>query len=150
MMECDSVHATIQRRMKEMDLYVPRDVEVAASAARLHPRPYQVRRLRWDDFTKLNNLYTNSVRPGQKKGDSTVHDLSAVLLKRTGENGYKISFRETHFRPLPRDVDYDTEKNWIPVFEGRQKIKTRKFNDLQALKVVIPRDHHAFYDALPH
>lgn len=50
------------------------------------------------------------------------------------QNGRRVanlgSFKQLHHAPL--------------------KIKRRKYNDLQDLKKVLPKDCHAFYDALPH
>ena len=130
-----------------MDLIVPRDVEMACQ---LTPRPYVVRRLAWDDFQKLDNLYISGIRPGNVPGDERVHDLSALIIKPDGI-GYKTHFSETEFTRLPRRIDLHTPKHFVPMFTERRRIKARKYKDLQSLKEsVIPRDHHAFFDQLPH
>lgn len=77
MMEVDSVHANIQRRLPT-NVYVPRDIEVAVQAARVNPRPYAVRHMRFYDFLKLESNPVKSIRPGRRRGDPKVHQLRAL------------------------------------------------------------------------
>lgn len=49
-MECDSMHASIERKLKHREIYSPSGYEEACRAARLNPRPYKVQYLYHDFF----------------------------------------------------------------------------------------------------
>jgi hypothetical protein len=69
MMECDSMHAAIQKKVNAMDLFIPADFERAILAARREP--YALRRLHWNDFTKLDGQYRKSLRPNVIKANGS-------------------------------------------------------------------------------
>ena len=148
MMEVDGVHAAIQRKLKNVDLYVPSDLVEGATAARRKPRPYEVSVVQWTHFTKLDTKIVQSLRPGHRAGDPTVHDLRALQYRpNIDQIFFKLKF-DDDWQPLPHHLD--RTENLVPMFESRLKINQRKFNDLQELKAVIPHRHHAFYDQIPH
>lgn len=76
-MECDSMHSTIECKIV-MDIFTPRDYVIILQTARI--RPYHVKVLKHDVFLKLNGSYFISIRPGNKAGDPTVHDLRLFSL----------------------------------------------------------------------
>lgn len=73
-MECDSMHATIERSIKS-DIYTPRDYAVVMENARKSPK-YIVHQLNFSDFKKMSKTRFNSIRPGRKTGDPTVTQVS--------------------------------------------------------------------------
>ena len=98
---------------------------------------------------KLDGAYVTSIRPGKRVGDATVHNLRA-LKYHSGEISYKLSHNES-WKVLPQRITVPNEPfNWLPLFTEQLPISRRKFNDLQAMKNVIPREVHHFYDTLPH
>lgn len=147
MMECDSIHATIERRLKNRDVYTPDDIEQAARDARVNPGPYDVVRIFHGDFLKLDSPHLESIRPGHAVGDHTVHDLRAIQYRPNGQVLFKLKFQD-EWQVLPQPVNF-TRKTTIPSLLGRLPITRRKFIDLQALKDVIPEEHRRFYDDLP-
>lgn len=82
-MECDSMHSTIERKMK-MDIITPRDYMIILQTARIRPKPYHVKMVKHDEILKLNGSYLLSIRPGKKAGDPTVHDLRALQFSSDG------------------------------------------------------------------
>lgn len=49
-MECDSVHARIENKLKGQDIYLPQDYIRATTAARRKPFPYTARKMVYTDF----------------------------------------------------------------------------------------------------
>ena len=90
--------------MKHIDLFVPRDMEVAARTARRQLPPYDVPQLIWDDFTKLDRPYLQSIRPANKQGDPIVHDIRALEYDPSGEVLYQTHYSD-EWEPLPQRVD---------------------------------------------
>ena len=149
MMEVDSIHATIERKIKATDIFIPRDFIVVARTARINPRPYDVTMISHEKVTKLEENYLTSIRPGRRAGDPTVHDMRAVCYVPEGSVLYKLDFTE-EWRILPQPVTLDIDPMWVQVFPAPLLITQQKYRDLQALKNVIPAEHHQFYDDLPH
>lgn len=150
-MECDSMHSTIERKMK-MDIITPRDYMIILQTARIQPKPYHVKMVKHDEILKLNGSYLLSIRPGKKAGDPTVHDLRALQFSSDGKVHYKLSFSENSvWEALPQRVQVPNESMaWIRMFPCALPIKERKFQDLQSMKQVMPPECHHFFDNLPH
>lgn len=54
-MECDSVHASRERKLKNKEIYVPGDYLAASKIARTKPFPYNIKYVSYDffrDYTK--------------------------------------------------------------------------------------------------
>lgn len=148
-MECDSMHSLIERRIIK-DIHTPRDYIVIFETARMHPSPYKVTQLYHNDFMKLSGAYVTNIRPGKKVGDPTVHDLRALQYLADGQIRFKLDF-ESDWENLPQRISIPEEPfQWVPLFPAQLPITLRKFNDLQAMKAVLPKVAHQYYDNLPH
>lgn len=153
-MECDSMHATIERKLKGRIINVPADYIAICKSARKNPKPYIVNYLNHNFFlnlTKVNLL--KSIRPGFKSGDPTVMDLRALEYKPNGKVEYKLrhsdSFQELPIR-LSNSPQY-WEINSLPaLYKGPIKIKQEKYEHLMFLKRSMESDYHSFYDNLRH
>ena len=100
-MEVDSVHSTIERKIKIKSIYVPQNyVDLIKSV-----RPTQKYKVLYVDhsfFKRWSDLEIySSIRPGTKVGDPVVTDLRVLLYTSSGEIKYKLSFSE-EFSDLPR------------------------------------------------
>lgn len=153
-MECDSVHASIERKKKGRELYVPADFNMVIKQSRLL-QPYQVHYLNHTFFRDFSSLdYLKSIRPGTKKGDPCVINLRA--LKYTFNDGvqYKLCFDEEwqllRHRKLRPQVQHNDNILLPGLYNQQLPISKRKYDDLQDLKRMIPADYHSFYDNLPH
>lgn len=150
-MECDSMHSCIERRLPEM-IYTPRDLVVAMECARRNPRPYVVNKLKYEDFLKARSPVVQSVRPGTKRGSPTVYDLRVLRYQPNGIITVKTDF-DGEWAPLPAvhmRGKADRPREYVRMFKEPLAITDEKYRDLQALKKVIPSEHHPFYDNLPH
>jgi len=178
-MECDSMHSTIERRIRN-DLYcvewgvklysldhssmkncvinVPEDYVDLFATARIMPRPYRVHHLDhtfFKDYSKLG--YCTSIRPGTGTGDPVVTDLAALCYQPDGTIQHKLSFDE-EWAPLPlrrtgrraTSVASADPPVLNQLYRGSLPIKMEKFVHLQQLKSVIRRECHQFYDFLNH
>lgn len=70
-MECDSVHAAIERRLKNREIHLPSDYVSITKEAR-RTKPYETVLVEYDffkDFCENTNLYYKSIRPGKKAGE---------------------------------------------------------------------------------
>jgi len=61
-LECDSMYATIERKSKHKNIYTTREWALLISTARLHPRPYQVNVMSYNDFYDLKDLVGRTVK----------------------------------------------------------------------------------------
>lgn len=52
-MECDSIHAVIENRLKNRVIHLPSDYIAATKEARQNPRPYDVKYLSFDFFSDM-------------------------------------------------------------------------------------------------
>lgn len=153
-MECDSVHACIERKLKNRDIFLPADYVVATKEARKKPFPYDVKYLNHDfvkDYTAKNLQYYDSIRPGKKAGDPVVTDI--VCLKYNNlENGieYKIRYEEDYQQLPRRPTKVNIEAEPLSLRQTPISIPLPKWKHLQGLKSVIPADYHSFYDNLPY
>lgn len=150
-MECDSMHSTIERKIRNREIYSPAGYIAACKSARLNPQPYQVKYLNhtyFKNFTSLN--YHTSIRPGYKTGDSTVNDLCAIQYRPDGKLYYKLNFDDNWIVLEKRLTRKDPGVgDIVPLYQNPLPIKKSKYDHLQQLKEVIPADYHLFYDTLP-
>ena len=155
-MECDSMHSTIERRLRNCRVYVPADYVGVFEDARISPAPYTVHYIDHTFFNNYSTLnYYRSIRPGTKTGDPVVTDIVGLCYKPDGTVLFKLSFDE-EWAPLPemracRRKNATTGTDIVQTLYGSSlPIKTEKFLHLQQLKTVIPGDYHNFYDNLHH
>lgn len=153
-MEADSVHSTIERKIKNKPIHLPSDYTRLTSEARHDPEPYEVKSL---DFNFCRNYGVDmvypSIRPGKSVGDPQVTDITAIKYSPDGIISVKTGFDE-EFQDLPktrgRRATVKPLESFSQLHKQRIPIKKQKWLHLQQLKAVIPRDCHHFYDNLPH
>lgn len=158
-MECDSVHSVIERQLRHKDIYLPSDYAAIARVARQGGPPYKVQQLRYFHFTVPSHTFISSIRPGTKTGDSTVHDVCAYryMRKKCEETRkkyvnvhYKLNFSDNWIE-VPHKIKLtDDPVELVDLFDDPLPITSKKYNDLQDLKNVIPSEAHQFYDELDH
>ena len=149
-MECDSVHSTIEQKLRKKSMYCPANYVQAIKEARRN-MPYEVKYLTHDFFTDYSTVqYYSSIRPGIKKGDPVVTDVRQFQYSPDGTIHYKLRHTE-EWSLLPRtSTAAKPAAVKTPLYQEAPKIKQTKYKHLQELKAVIPRDYHAFYDNLPY
>ena len=150
-MECDSMHSTVERKIVA-DIFTPCDYYLIMEIARIRPSPYHVIPFHHHDFMTLTGSYVNSIRPGKKTGDPTVYKLRALQYTTSGNIRYKLDFASTtDWKDIPQRINMPTTLfKWKRLFNFQQPISLRKFNDLQSMKLVLPKEAHHYYDTLPH
>ena len=63
---------------------------------------------------------------------------------------YKTGYGENYnFLQEPRKKASDEEGTVTRLYENKIPLERTKFQHLQQLKAVIPKDYHSFYDGLP-
>lgn len=155
-MECDSVHSTIERKIKNREVYLPSDYARLTKEARIRPFPYEALNIQHDfflNYAEKKLLFYDSIRPGRFKNDPEVKDLRALLYDPAKEEIlFKLSF-DDNYSTLPRRPKHNQFylENIIPKLYNKQiELTLSKFTDLQKLKKVLPEDTHHFYNNLPH
>ena len=148
-MEADSVHSTIERILRKKDIYSPHNYVHYISLAR-PSRPYTIKYVEHDFFKDFSCLkYYDSIRPGNKVGDPHVNSIR-VLQYSAGNLSYKLSF-DDQFHEVPNRRNYvrPTPKDALTLLHSQSlSIKKSKYEHLQQLKSVVPKDYHTFYDSL--
>ena len=151
-MEADSVHSTIERILRKKDIYSPHNYVNYISLAR-PSQPYRVKYVENDFFKSYSSLkYYDSIRPGKKVGDPHVNDIRVLQYTPSGNILYKLSFDDV-FQEIPKRRNFVCPKaNDVveSLHSGPLQIKKTKYDHLQQLKDVVPKDYHSFYDNLLH
>ena len=152
-MECDSMHSNIEKQLKGgIDITLPSTYVTACKKAR-RMQPYDVKELEYSYFQnyKDNVVHYTSIRPGIKSGDPQVVDLRALKYTPEGNIFYKINVNDDwKILPQRRKTQTLVQMEEIPkLYKRRLPIEKRKYNHLQEIKSVLPKDTHAFYNDLP-
>ncbi|CAH2004694.1 unnamed protein product [Acanthoscelides obtectus] len=147
MMECDSVHASLEKYFVP-PINSPSDYIAQMRSAR-PKQPYKINVLDYKFFLNFEKLSTNlrSLRPGKKVGDPHVVDIRALEYRPTGDIFYKIRHSE-EFEELPQRVFTRYVQKPPPLYSCEIPIAETKWKCLQELKGVIEEEHHHFYDKL--
>lgn len=152
-MEADSVHATIEKKIKNKQIYLPSDYTRLTLEARQTPQPYEVKSVNYT-FCKNygESMVYPSIRPGKSAGDPQVTDIKSMKYTADGIIQVKLDFSEDFIDlPIRRKRPAVKSLITIPQLHSRKiPIKKQKWLHLQQLKQVIPADCHLFYDNLPH
>lgn len=152
-MECDAMHSTIERQIKNREIYSPVAVGYveACKTARNNPGPYNFVQLDHTDFKKYSpQPYFSSIRPGNKVGDPQVTDIRCLNYEPEGSIKFKLSHSE-EYQLLPRIINQTNASDCFQrLNHSKLPITNVKYNHLQELKCVIPRNLNPFYDSLPH
>ena len=148
--EVDSVHSTIERKLKNRQIYWPHDYLSAMKECR-EKNPYQIIEMKHDDFFDFTAIkYIDSVRPGKKPGEPQVHDLRVLKYTEDRNVYFKTSYGDD-FAQLPQRIKTPSDKfEFHKAHRDRLCIKKTKFQHLQQIKPVLPGLYHKFYDDLPH
>lgn len=153
-MECDSVHAMIEKKLKNRFIHLPSDYINVTREARRNPFPldtYYATHDFFKDYSQVSTWSYNSIRPGKKTNEPTVTDLRYLQYNPIEKKIlYKINFDE-ELKALPvRQVKYPKIIDYPPLHKERLKIPLKKWKNLQELKCVLPADCIEFYNNLPH
>ena len=154
-MECDSVHSCVERKIKKKPIYIPQNYVDFIKEARLGT-PYEIQYIDhtfFKDFSGLN--YYPSIRPGSGPGSAVVTDVRILKYLPEGTLQFKVHYSDNIFSDIPRarstrSRDPDAADTVPRLYESSIPIKKTKYQHLQQLKSVLPRDYHSFYDLLPH
>ena len=148
-MEVDCVHHTIEEKIKNKSIYYPSDYARYIKEARRNPFPYLLEYLDqkfFKGYTKVCGL--NSTRPGKLRRDPQVVDNSQPPVHPRWQNTLKAStWRRVEGARGARKLYKNCES---VLFRRQRKIAAAKFRHLQEMKIVLPRDIHAFYNSPPH
>lgn len=149
-MEADSMHSTIERQLRNREIYSPAQYIDICRNARLN-KPYIVNYLDHSIFRKFSSTpYLKSIRPGKKSGEATVFDLRCIEYRTNGTIYVKQEFFD-EFEQLRRKIKKPRASDSMPrLYDARIPIPRTKYIHLQELKEVLPQDVHSFYDSLPH
>ncbi|ESO99651.1 hypothetical protein LOTGIDRAFT_173659 [Lottia gigantea] len=112
-MECDSIHAVIEKTVGKKPIYVPQNYVDKICEARVKPFAYRVEVVNYAFFKDYSSLgYYSSIRPGIKVGDPVVTNLR--VLKYSGaliryKNGYSDDLHDLPRRSKQKDPDPSDE-----------------------------------------
>lgn len=153
-MEADSMHSTIERKLRNKSINVPADYVGVCLQARKIPQPYHVKYLDYSFFKNFSQLqFLRSLRPGRRVGDPVVTDIRALKYTSDGSVAYKLRHTENYTA-----MEYRNKKNInecfnygeLPqLYERPLPIKKSKYDHLQSLKASLEKDYHEFYNNLP-
>lgn len=153
-MEADSMHSTIEKKLRKTNINVPADYVLVCKKA-CDKNPYNVNYLSHTFFKNIEGSiqFFRSIRPGRRVGDPQVNDLKAI--KYANKNiYYKTRHTDIEWTSFPIRLPLNPEcinfNTLPPLYQNRLSIKNEKFQHLQQLKRSLEKDYHTFYDELPH
>lgn len=149
-MEVDSVHSTIEQKIRNRPIYSPSNYVEKIREVRPQ-QPYDVKYLSHEYFKEFSSLqYYDTIRPGKRVGDPVVSDIRELRYLPDGTIQYKLGFNDNHkMLPQTRHARKPSVHDTVgPLYTAPLKIKKSKYDHLQQLKTCIPQDYHAFYDNL--
>ena len=146
-MEVDSVHAVIERALRNQNVYSPAGyVNIIRNAKNKQPK-YKIKYL---DFSFLHEFkafsFYTSKRPGRVSGDNCVNQI--CQLRYSDHNSYKLRHSTDEWSSLPQRINR-INAPLQSLYTSQIPLKRAKWNDLQSLKSVIPKDNLTYYDNLP-
>lgn len=153
-MEVDSMHATIERQIRDRKINLPADYVYYCQKARSNPSPYNVQYITHSFFKKFDDIrFYTSIRPGRCVGDPVVTEIKALRYLPNCEIQFKLRHTDL-WRVLNqrfnKKVSFCKFEDLPPLYTERRKIKKEKYEHLQILKKGLLEDYHAFYDELPY
>lgn len=152
-MEADSMHSTIERKLKNKEISVPAQYVDVCKAARKNPRPYVVKYLDHTFFKRFDqHHFYGSIRPGRNTGDPCVNNIKAIRYSPEGNIQYNLCFLD-EWSQLPhrknKHMSAVSLDQFPPLHTNRLPVKKTKFEHLQSLKSTMKADYHTFYDNIP-
>ncbi|CAG9764937.1 unnamed protein product [Ceutorhynchus assimilis] len=150
-MECDSVHSLIERKLKNREIHLPSDYCSVSRECRVTPRPYDVKLLEFNffkNYAETKHLRYTSLRPGKRAYEPVINDIRCIRYTAlpTPEITVKLSYEEPYISLPVRPKSIPVIDSYPPLLSAPSKIKKSKWEHLQELKSVLPKDTHAFYD----
>ncbi|CAG9764698.1 unnamed protein product [Ceutorhynchus assimilis] len=150
-MECDSVHSLIERKLKNREIHLPSDYCSVSRECRVTPRPYDVKLLEFNffkNYAETKHLRYTSLRPGKRAYEPVINDIRCIRYTAlpTPEITVKLSYEEPYISLPVRPKSIPVIDSYPPRLSAPSKIKKSKWEHLQELKSVLPKDTHAFYD----
>lgn len=82
--------------------------------------------------------------------DPVINDIRVIRYVPNGKIKVKLSFEDEYIELPSRPKKLDPILEYPPLLTGPCKIEEEKWQHLQELKSVIPKDTHYFYDNLLH
>lgn len=156
MMEVDSVHSAIERKLKNRRIYLPTDYVNVCKEARFNPKPYTVQYIRHPEILNFAHRPSQryaSIKPSNASGGFCVTDIRQLRYNPSGTIDFKINHDDSEWYMLPRSPRKEVED--VPkLYSSRLTVTKRKYQDLQDLLPVLPVIHegqncHAYYKSLP-
>lgn len=151
-MEVNSMHACIERRLKNRHINIPAEYAAHCTKAR-QSNPYKVQYLNHTFFRNYDKVnYLSSIRPGTRPGEPTVNDLKVLKYTPSKEIYSKLDYTDDWSllkKRFKKKVQAIIPNDSLPnLYTGPRQITKEKFDNLQELKSTLLADFHTFYDQL--
>ena len=160
-MECDSVHATIEKAKKNLQIFIPEMWHPVIQTARSSSNPYTLDVLEHDDFYDFKQVASSTLRNTKIDTDGKqVHWLKIKWIRyMKTENDtlffkYRMPepFKHLKIRGNSRRKRADVTIHELPRrYDRRLPISDAKKRDLLDLCYlgIVPKKHHSYYLAIP-
>ena len=150
-MECDSVHANIERAVKHARIHLPTDyINLIESARKVKPGKYGVKYVEFSFFKDYRLVCDiKSVKPTKGVGAPYVVNIRQFRYKPDGQIDINLTYSDANWGALPHNITLryiDAPQ----LYTTPVKISYAKYNHLQEIKMTIPKEFHHFYDNIDH
>lgn len=165
-MECDSMHSTIERKMKNQEIFIMNDYKRIFEGARTgkSTTPYKCFELKYTDFLDLGNLSSKIIKNKKTDtGGNKVNWLKIKCFKFLKTEPHKIFYKYSHKddynaldinsssnRGRPRSYD-NCFPPLVPAYSAQLQVNKAKKKDLIQLcdKGIIPEEVQQWYRNIP-
>ena len=155
MMECDSMHSSIEYARKHLSLYTVNDWVNVIKSARRH-NPYEVEVMKFADFSDLKYLAVTLLCNRRKASTGELVNWMAIRWIRVEKAKpnvvfFKTDFDQTEFGALVQKKTRSRPLQLLGAYKKSLPISKSKHTDLMSMlkEGIIPHIYSEFYSDIP-
>ena len=161
-MQVDSMHAVIERKVRNCIVWAPSEWSTLIRNARVSKQPYTVREMVFSDFINWKALLgyfglnkTNNLSTGGSK--VSWNNIKIIKFQKSGDSfAYKTGYDDSYWKTVPMAPSIFTKTRGVSssnvsilnqAYTSDFPISVAKFNDLKSLcdKNIIPLQYQQEY-----
>lgn len=143
-MECDSIHSKIEKKSKNVPVYVPEGWAQLIRTCRNNPRPFVVNTMLNVDFLDFK-AHSKMIPKIPMRSICWLHYEKSNPLSLFYKTEFNQPFQEVVIRRTPGRPS--NPRALIRAYKEKFPVSAPKYKDLCTMcdKLMIPREHHAYY-----
>ena len=161
--EGDSVHAVIDKAVKNLDVFTPQQYYILMRSTRKSAEPYKVKEMDYTDFLDYKGLandtklslnwekyqHGETVRWSEVKVLQVDSILPGIMKLKTQHDDTEWKYIKVQKRNMDFRGRYSLSKTEPErAYRTKRGISARKLKDITSLMKYMPREYHGFYNTI--